>query len=181
MAFEGNLLITCLYRNYREFTLNTSNLHNIFWPFLIVWMYLLSASSQKYLLTLWTHMGCFKWKFFIKIQLLYLQKPMFSFCNWESCLWQEKLALNSRVKNLNEKSSPKEGKQTKSSFCLIRFVPLKFAFPSVSLSYDSLKCTEDEILLTLICHGLNKKSHPKPQKSYIVRGVSKRWNHGILP
>lgn len=60
--------------------LNTSDLHNIFWPFLIVWMYLLSASSQKYLLTLWTQMGYFKWKFFIKIQLLHVQKAMFSFC-----------------------------------------------------------------------------------------------------
>lgn len=97
LAFEGNLLITCLYRNCREFILNTCDLHNIFWPFLIVWMYLLSASSQKYLLTLWAHMGCFKWKFFIKIQLLHLQKPMFSFCKWESCLWHGKLALKSRV------------------------------------------------------------------------------------
>lgn len=54
--------------------LNISNLHNIFWPFLIVWMYVLPPSSQKYLLTCWTHMECFKCGLFRKIKLLNLQK-----------------------------------------------------------------------------------------------------------
>lgn len=92
LAFEGNILIICLYRNCRELMLNTSNLHNIFWLFLIVWMYLLSASNQKHLLTLWTHMETFEWEFFRKVQLLNLQKPMYLFCKWESSLWQQKVA-----------------------------------------------------------------------------------------
>lgn len=165
--------------------LNTFNLHNIFWPFLIVWMYLLSASSQKYLLALWTRTGCCKWKFFIKMQLLNLQKPMFFFCKWESCLWQEKLALNSRVKSLNEQSSLKEVKQSKRIIFALLNLWLKVCVSKcLFLWLLNVRCktlwkrTEGEILLlTLPCHGLNKKPHPKPQKSYIC----KRWHHCVLP
>lgn len=72
---------------------------------------------------------------------------------------------------LPQRSKTKQG----NNFCLVKIVPLTFVFPNVSVSMilrckTHWKCTEDDILLlTLLCHGLNKKSHPKPQKSYVCK------------
>lgn len=104
-------------------------------------MYLLSASSQKYLLTLWTHMESFKWGFFRNMQFLNLHKSMYLFCKWETGLWQEKVAcikfqgrlvqaLKLEWTALPQKSKTK---QKNLHFCLIKFMPLKFAFPNVSV------------------------------------------------